>query len=126
MNDQVRNLVQIRKSLKRGKAGNLAENQAFLEFLAIQKQLESEFEATWSVIRERMEQYDIKSVKGSWGHITMAERQNFSGSASPRFMKKVLDSSKLKAYMKLHKNQLPEGVKVSTTRYLSKKITLGA
>jgi hypothetical protein len=71
MNDQVKNLVAIRKSLKRGKAGNLADNKAFLDFITIQKQLESEFEATWAVIRERMEQYDIQSIKGDWGHITM-------------------------------------------------------
>jgi hypothetical protein len=51
MNDQVKNLVQIRKSLARGKAGKLAQNQAFIDFLRMQKQLESEFEATWSVIR---------------------------------------------------------------------------
>lgn len=125
-NDQVRNLVQIRKSLARGKAGKLADNQAFMDFLAIQKQLESEFEATWSVIRAQMEQYGISSIKGDWGYVTMAQRTNFSGASTPRFMKKVLDTSKVKAYMKLHGDKLPDGVKMSTTRFLQKKITLGA
>lgn len=125
-NDQVKNLINIRKSLKRGKAGNLAENSAFLDFLAIQKQMTAEIDATWDVIKERMDQYDIKKIDGDWGYITMAERKNFSiaGLVAPRFTKRVLDNSQVAAYMKLHKNNLPTGVAMSTSRFLQKKIKL--
>lgn len=122
-NDQVRNLVNIRKSLKRGKAGNLAENAAFLDFLKIQQQMTAEIDKTWDVVKERMQQYDIKKIDGDWGHITMAERKNFSinGRVTDSFTKKVLDTSKVSQYFKLYK-KLPAGVALSTTKYLSKKI----
>lgn len=123
-NDQVKNLIQIRKSLARGKAGNLAENAAFLDFLRIQQEMTTEFEKTWEVVKDRMEQYDIKSIKGDWGHITMAQRKTYSGAAAPRFMKKVLDTDKIKAYVTLHKGNLPEGVSLKATLYLQKKIKL--
>lgn len=125
-NDQVKNLVQIRKSLKRGKAGNLAENQAFLDFLALQAQMTTEFDKTWAVIKERMEQYDITKISGDFGYITVAERKNYSGTPAPTFFKRVLDTSKINAYVKLNSGKLPKGIKVTTTRFLQKKITLGA
>lgn len=120
-NDQVKNLIQIRKSLQRGKAGNLAENQAFIDFLRIQQEMTTEFNKTWEVIKDRMEQYDIKKIDGDWGYISMAERHTYSGSSTPRFMKKVLDTDKVKAFEKL-RGKLPEGIKVSTTKYLAKRI----
>jgi predicted metal-dependent peptidase len=123
-NDQVKSLIQIRKSLARGKAGNLAENKAFMDFLQIQQEMTAEFEKTWDVVKERMEEYGVTKISGDFGYITMAERKTFSGAAAPRFMKKVLDSTKVKAYMELHRGNLPEGVKVSTTRFLQKKIKL--
>lgn len=121
MNNQVKNLIQIRKSLARGKAGNLAENQAFLDFLAIQQEMTAEFDKTWAVIQSRMEEYDIKSIKGDFGHITLAERKSFIGSPAPRFTKRVLDTTKINAYLSLNK-RLPAGLTLKTTKYLSKRI----
>lgn len=123
--DQVKNLIQIRKSLARGKTGNLADNAAFVDFLKIQKQLSTEIEATWDVIKQRMEQYDIDKINGDWGYITMAERKTYSGSPAPRFTKNVLDTSKINAFVKLN-SKLPAGIKVTTSRFLQKKISLGA
>jgi predicted DNA binding CopG/RHH family protein len=119
--NQTKTLIQIRKSLERGKAGNLAENQAFLDFLQIQKEMTAEFDKTWAVIKQRMEQYDIKSIKGEWGYITLAPRTTFSGVSSRRFMKLALDTDKVKSYYSLYK-KLPEGVKMAQTKYLSKRI----
>jgi hypothetical protein len=121
--DQVKNLIAIRKSIKRGKAGNLAENPAFLDFIAIQRQVNEEINKTWEVIEDRMTEFDIKSIKGDWGHITFAERQNFklSGRVTPSFTKRVLDNEKVRGYFNLYK-KLPAGISLSTTKYLSKKI----
>lgn len=125
INDQVKNIAEIRKSLKRGKAGNLAENKAFLDFLAIQQEMTAEFDKTWEVIRERMEQYDIKKIDGDWGHILIADRNNWqaTGNLPPRFYKQVLDTTKLNF---LHKagGKLPAGVKLTKSHYLTKRIKL--
>jgi hypothetical protein len=125
MNDQVNNLIQIRNSLKRGKAGNLAENRAFLDFITIQKQLESEFEATWAVIRERMEQYDIQSIKerrlGSRRLRSLPNLQT-EGKVAPRFTKQTLDGSEIRHYMKNHSNQAPKGIKVINSLRFRKNI----
>jgi hypothetical protein len=121
--DQVKNLIQIRKSLSRGKAGSLADNKAFLDFLSIQQQMTAEFDKTWEVIRDQMEQYGITKIDGDWGHILIAERRNWVASdvVPPRFTKKVLDGSKIAAYFKLH-NKVPTGISLTTTKYLTKKI----
>jgi hypothetical protein len=119
--NQTKTLIQIRKSLERGKAGNLAENKAFLDFLQIQKEMTAEFDKTWAVIKQRMEQYDIQKIDGQWGHITLAERTTYSGVSSRRFMKLALDTDKVKSYYSLYK-KLPEGVKMAQTKYLSKRI----
>lgn len=126
-NDQVKNLVQIRKSLARGKAGNLAENAAFLDFLAIQAEMTAEIDKTWELIKQRMESYDIQKIDGQWGYITMAERKSFkaTGRVSAGFLKSVLDTEKVKGYFGIYK-KLPAGVTLSTTKYLAKKISLGA
>lgn len=123
-NDQVKTLVQIQKSLARGKAGNLAENKAFLDFLRIQAEMTKQIDETWDIVKEKMIEHDIQKIDGEWGYITMAERKTFSGSAAPRFMKKVLDTAKVKAYSDLYHGKLPEGVKLSTTRFLQKKVKL--
>lgn len=122
-NDTAKSLTQIKKSLKRGKAGSLNNNQAFIDFLYIQKQMTEEIDAVWAIIKDGMEESGISKINGDWGYITMAERVNYSGTAEPKLMKSVLDTSKVKAYMALN-DKLPKGVLVSTTRFLQKKITL--
>jgi hypothetical protein len=124
--DQVKSLIQIQKSLARGKAGNLAENKAFLDFIQIQKEVTEQFEATWAVVQELMEKHDVKSIKGDWGYVTMSERKNFKGSPAPRFMKKVIDTAKVSAYMKISNGILPKGIEMTTTKYLAKKIKVVA
>lgn len=111
-NDQVKNLVQIRKSLKRGKAGSLSTNQAFMDFLAIQKQVTTEIDATWAIIREQMETYDVKQLKGDWGSIGFTkpiDSFKIDGKVDSKFTKPVLDTDKIKAYMQLN-DKLPKNV----------------
>lgn len=120
-NDNVKTLVQIRKSLARNKNGALSSNQAFLDFLRVQAEITAEINKTWATVQSVMAEHDITKIDGPWGYITMAERKSFAGSATPRFMKKVLDSSKVTAYLKLT-GKLPQGVTMKTTKYLSKQI----
>jgi hypothetical protein len=128
MDDQVKNLIQIRKTLKRGKAGNLAENKAFLDFLAIQKQMEKEFADTWAVIRARMDAYDIKKISGDWGYIGYVPYPTYKaeGKIAPRFFKEVLDGEQVRHYMKNHSGKVPAGVKVINTLRFRKDIKLEA
>lgn len=121
--DQIKYLVQIRKSLERGKAGNLAENAAFADFLTIQSQLVSEIEAVWGVVFEKMDEYDITQIKGSWGSLSMAERKNWKADKPlpARFYKQVLDTTKLSLLDKAGE-KLPKGAFYTTTKFLQKRI----
>lgn len=127
-NDQVKNLIQIRKSLKRGKAGKLANNQAFLDFLTIQKQITAEIDATWDTIREQMAEHNIKTIKGDWGSIGFTKPVDSfkaDGKVDSKFTKPVLDTSKVKAYFALN-GKLPKNVLNRSYVKFYKKITLGA
>jgi hypothetical protein len=123
MNDQVTNLIQIRKSLARGNAGKLAANRAFLDFIAIQKQLTAEFDKTWAVIREQMDKHDITKIEGDFGVIQYVPYPTYSvdGKVAPRFFKKVLDGAEIKHYMKKH-SKAPAGVEVNTSLRFRKNI----
>lgn len=120
-NDQVKTLIQLRKSLERNKTGSLSSNKAFQDFLRVQAEVTAEIDKTWATVQSVMLEHNITKIDGEWGYITMAERKSFAGSPAPRFLKKVLDTSKVAAYMKLH-SKLPEGVTMNTTKYLSKRI----
>lgn len=88
------------------------------------KDLESSLKATWKQVEEVMIANDIKSVKGEWGSITIAEKMNFKGDVSEvpsKFVKKMLDTSKIKTYFTLE-GKLPRGIESTTTKYLTKRI----
>lgn len=88
------------------------------------KAAEDDLKATWKQVEAVMIENDIKSVKGDWGSITIAERQNFKGNVEdvpPKFIKKTLDTTKIATYYTLE-GKLPKGVERSTTKYLTKRI----
>lgn len=125
--EQVKNLIQIRKSLKRGKAGNLAENAAFLDFLKLHTEMTAEFNKTWEVIQARMEQYDIKKIDGEWGVIGFTKPVDsfkVDGKVDTKFTKPVLDTTKVKAYLALN-GKLPKNVLNRPYVKFYKKINLG-
>jgi hypothetical protein len=63
---------------------------------------------------------DIVKLEGEdWGYITRATRRTFKGSNN-EFMKTVLDTTKVGAYVTLN-DQLPEGVEQTETQYLTKR-----
>jgi hypothetical protein len=103
----------------------LVQNEAFVEFLGLQKRLQTQIDDAWRNLQELMEVQGVKSIKGDWGYITLAERKTLRTAVQlpPRFYKKVLDPSKVKAYRTMS-GHLPEGVTETTTNYLSKKVTI--
>lgn len=107
------------------KNGVIEQTPILLNFLQVTKELEEQIEASYAYLKEQMVANNVRSVKGEWGSLTIAERLNWKtiDTVAPRFYKKTLDTSKLKAYY-IAMNRLPNGVDVSTTQYLSKRLTV--
>lgn len=114
-------LSALRKSIATVK--QLDNSQQFIDFLRYQAEVQAEIEATWDVIKDRMDKYGVTKMSGDWGYITMAERKSFkaTGKVAPRFFKQTLDSTKVSAYKKIS-GHLPAGVDQSTTKFLQKRI----
>lgn len=107
---------------------NLAEvlaNPTVQKALARQREINEQMAAAWKVIEKHMIDNSVKSVKGDWGSVTIAERKGFKvedmGSLPSRFIKKVPDTDKIKAAVTLE-GKLPAGVEEYTTVYLTKHI----
>jgi hypothetical protein len=82
-------------------------------------------DATWAQVKDVMVANNIKSVKGPWGSITIAERKVFKATdlkdVPAKFIKKVLDTTKVGSTFTLE-GKLPKGVEMSITQYLTKRI----
>lgn len=88
------------------------------------KTLEDDLKATWKTVESAMIEHNVKSIKGDWGSITIAERDVFKGDIEEvpaKFLKKALDTKKIGSYYTLE-GKLPKGVTHSTTKYLTKRI----
>jgi hypothetical protein len=102
----------------------LAKNEVFQNFLTKQKEARTQIDATWKKVEEQMIEHNVKSIKGEWGSITIAERTNYKADLDllpSKFIKKVADTAKIATYAKLE-NKLPKGVTTSLTKYLTKRI----
>ena len=97
----------------------LAILQKFAEQEKAFKALEVQKKEAETTLLEAMIDNDVIKLEGDWGYITRATRRTFKGS-NPEFMKTVLDTTKVGAYVTLN-SQLPEGVEQSETAYLTKK-----
>lgn len=127
-NDQVKHLIQLRKSLKRGKAGNLAENAALVDFLVFDQQMSAELKKTWEIIKERMSEHSITKIDGQGfvlGFTKPVDSFKIVGKVDTKLTKPVLDTDKVKAYMVLN-NKLPKNVINDPYPKFYKKISLGA
>lgn len=107
------------------KNGIIEQTPELLNFLAVAKDLESQIKASYSYLEEQMVKHNVRAVKGGWGSLTIAERLNWTaaGKVAPKFYKKTLDTAKVKAYY-VAMNRLPNGIDVSTTKYLTKKLSV--
>lgn len=103
--------------------GEIVQSEEFVTFVTAQKRLQEEIDNNWSMFQELMEKKNVATVKGSWGHITLATRKSLKAThpLPPRFYRQVLDTGKIEAYRTI-KGDYPEGVVISTSKYLSKKV----
>lgn len=102
----------------------ISKNEQFRAFLAKQKEAQAQISETWKIVEQQMIEHDIKSLKGDWGSLTIAERTNFKvdlDNLPTKFVKKVADTTKIATAYKLD-GKLPKGVETSTTKYLTKRI----
>jgi hypothetical protein len=98
----------------------LAVLQKFAEQEKAFKALEVSKKEAEATLLEAMVANDIVKLEGEdWGYITRATRRTFKGSNN-EFMKTVLDTTKVGAYVTLN-DQLPEGVEQTETQYLTKR-----
>jgi len=89
------------------------------------KATQTKIDETWKRVEEQMIEHNVKSVKGDWGSLTIAERTTYKADdieAVPRkFIKKTLDTKKVAAVAQLE-GDLPKGVSSSVTKYLTKRL----
>jgi hypothetical protein len=116
--------VSLPKSLVIRK-GEIIQSDEFVAFVTAQKRLQEQIDNNWDMFQELMEKKNVATVKGNWGHITLATRKTLRATEPlpPRFYKQVLDTSKLNAY-RVMKGDYPEGVRETTSKYLSKKVLI--
>lgn len=94
----------------------------FESFVKQAKELQNILEEAWGAVEQKMLDHDVKSIKGDWGSLTIAERKNWKGDKlPPRFYKQVLNTAKLNSMLKLGE-KLPKGASYTTSQYLTKKI----
>lgn len=120
---EVQTVLEVEQSLQ-AVEDDLAKNEQFRNFLEKQKVAREFISSTWKKIESTMIDNDVKSVKGEWGSITIAERTNYTVDLEQlpsKFIKKVADTTKIGTFHKLE-NKLPKGVTKSTTKYLTKRI----
>lgn len=92
------------------------------------KALEKEAKDATEQIKEAMIEGNVPKIDidmpGLTGYITLAERTNYSAESldvvAEEFLKKALDSAKVKAQVVLT-GALPDGVTESKTQYITKK-----
>lgn len=104
----------------------LEVNPQFQAYIAKKKERD-EFDRQSSEVfskwQEVMEQKDIKSIKGDWGSITLAERQGWDIDEEllpKKFFKKVVDTKKITDTYRLE-GKAPKGATSRVTKYLTKR-----
>lgn len=101
----------------------LAQDERFRQFLTKQKDYTDQIKAFWKQMEAKMIENNIRSIKGDWGSITIAERHNWktTDKLARRFHKVVVDTKKLTDYFLLTDKE-PTGAKHSIKKYLTKRI----
>lgn len=89
------------------------------------KELKAKHDEVIEQIKEAMIANGVTKLKGDWGYITLAERTTYKAddldSVDEQFLKKTLDTTKVKAEAVL-KGVLPAGVSESKTKFITKKL----
>lgn len=92
-------------------------------FFKKKKETDTKIALFWESVENEMIANNIKSIKGDWGSLTIAEKLGWEidpDQLPPRFMKKVPDTKKLSDTYKLE-GKAPKGAKPKYTNYLTKR-----
>lgn len=89
------------------------------------KELKAKHDEVIEQIKQAMIDNGVQKIDGDWGYITLAERVSYKADnideVAPRFTKRTLDATKVKAEVTL-KGDLPKGVEETRTQYITKKL----
>ena len=99
-------------------------NPMFAKYLELQKSVNEKVADTWKRVEKEMLENNIKSLKGDFGTITVAERQGwtFAEELVPaKFWKKVLDTKKITDTYRLE-GKAPKGCEPYITKYIVKRL----
>lgn len=102
----------------------LMQDERFKRFLELQKNVTAQVSEAWQKIEKEMIDNDVKSIKGDWGSLTIAERLSWDYDASmlpPKFFKKVVDTKKLSDVFRLE-GKAPPAAFPRYTKYLTRRI----
>ncbi len=103
----------------------IANEPKIVKLLQEQKSLNEKIAVFWEAVKNEMIDTGTKSIKGDWGYVTLVEKDIYKAPdisvIKPKFLKKELDVKKVAEIHKLTGN-LPDGIEVSVTRYITKKI----
>ena len=99
-------------------------NPQFAKFLEMQKQVNDKASEVWKIVETTMIEHDIKQLKGDFGTITIAERQNWTIDEEvlpAKFFKKVVNTTKITDTFRLE-GKAPKGCTPSTSKYITKRL----
>jgi hypothetical protein len=101
----------------------LSQNEEFRSFMELKKSVDAQSVLFWGSVEQQMIQHDIKSIKGDWGSVTIAERLGWetTDELPSKFLKKVVDTKKLSDTYKLE-GKAPKGTTPKITKYLMRRI----
>lgn len=120
---EVEEVLALEQSLQDVEA-ELSKNEQFRSFLEKQKEAKVQIANTWKQIEDQMLEHNIKSLKGDWGSITIAERLEWvivPSELANKFYKKVVDTAKISATFRLE-GKAPKGTEPIYKKYLTKRI----
>lgn len=102
----------------------LMNNPQFREFQQHQKEVNAMIADYWKKVEEGMIENNIKSIKGDFGSVTVAERTDFDidyDELPAKFYKKVVDTKKIADTYKLT-GKAPKGTTPKIKKYLTKRL----
>lgn len=120
---QVDDVLSIEKNLQETE-NELMQNEQFRTFLEQQKEFRERSTQLWKHIEEQMIKHGVKSLKGDWGSITIAERLGWNinqDELQSKYYKKAPDLTKISGTFKLE-GKAPKGCEPKYTQYLTKRI----
>ena len=122
LEQQVANILDVERAFHDYEQ-EIMQDEKFRAFLTKQKEVTNQISAFWKELETQMIDKDIKSIKGDWGTITIAERLNWTTDETlpAKFYKKVVDTKRISDTFRLE-GKAPKGAIISTTKYLTKRI----